>query len=147
MPRAEIASKQALYTLAKLYSELAGKLRRAKDKAPIRANIEHVAATMLLLDPHYDLGSIRPVKRYNRNPLFKRGECFPAVLALLRQGDGPLTSKEIATRLLQGRGISRPDRKMIAHMVGAVHTSLRNHQGKTVVEVQGRPMRWEIKPS
>lgn len=54
MPRAEIASKQALYALAKLYSELAGRLRRARDKAAIRANIEHVAATILLLDPAYE---------------------------------------------------------------------------------------------
>lgn len=145
MPRAEIASKQALFTLAKLYSELAGKLRRAKDKAPIRTNIEHVAATIPLLDPAYDLASIKPVERYKRNPLFERGECFPAALAVLRHAAVPLTSKEIATRLLQDRGVGCPDRKMVAHMVGVVHSSLRNHEGQLVVVASNqKPIRWTL---
>ncbi|HWI28700.1 MAG TPA: hypothetical protein VN668_17120 [Stellaceae bacterium] len=145
MPRAEIAHKQALYTLAKLYGELAGKLRRAKDKAPIRANIEHVAATILLLDPAYDLASIQPVERYKHNPLFARGECFPAALAVLRRSQMPLTSKEIATRLLQERGITLPDRKMVRHMVGAVHTSFRNHAGGMIIAVGSKPQRWLLR--
>jgi len=144
MPRAEIASKQALYTLAKLYAELGGKLRRAKDKAPIRANIEHVAATILLLDPAYDLASIKPVERYRRNPLFRRGECFTAALGVLRRSGMPLTSKEIATRLLQERGIARPDRKMVRHMVGAVHASFRNHENRLIIPVTRKPQRWRL---
>jgi hypothetical protein len=89
MPRAEIARKQALYALAKLYAELGGKLRRANDKLPIRANIEHVAAVILLLDPAFDLSAIRPVERYKRNPLFDRGDCFRAALDVLRHAATP----------------------------------------------------------
>jgi hypothetical protein len=145
MPRAEIAHKQALYTLAKLYAELGGKLRRAKDKAPIRANIEHVAAVILLLEPSFDLSTIRPVERYKRNSLFVRGECFTAALDVLRRAGMPLTSKEIATIMLQERGLAEPDRKMVRHMVGAVHASLRNHAGGVICLVSGsHPSLWGI---
>lgn len=145
MPRAEIARKQALHALAKLYAELGGKLRRAKDKATIRANIEHVAAVILLLNPAFDLSAVRPVERYKRNPLFDRGDCFRAALDVLRRAGKPLTSKEVATLLLQERGIPEPTRKMVRHMVGAVHTSFRNHTGRIVTALTGsRPKRWSI---
>lgn len=145
MPKAKIAHKQALYTLAKLYAELGGMLRRAKDKAPIRANIEHVAAVILLLEPGFDLASIKPRQRYKPNPVFDRGECFTAALDVLRRAGVPLTSKEVATRLLEERGIAAPDRKAVRHMVGAVHASFLNHAGRVVIAHPGtRPRRWSV---
>jgi hypothetical protein len=145
MPKAEIARKQALYTLAKLYAELGGKLHGAKDKAPIRANIENVAAVILLLEPAFDLSAIKPRQRYKRNPLFRRGECFKAALDVLRRVGVPLTSKEVATLLLQERGIAHPDRKAVRHMVGAVHASFLNHAGRLVIAHPGtRPKRWSV---
>ncbi len=147
MPHAEIARKQALFTLAALYAELAGKLKRPRrDAAKVRVDIEHVAAVILLLDPTFDLAQIRPIERYKPNPLFRRGECFRMALEVLREAGKPLTSKEVAMRMLQKRGVPEPKAGQIRHMAAVVHSSFRNHQNKAVWRLNdGTQTQWKIK--
>jgi hypothetical protein len=45
---------------------------------------------------------------------------------------GPLTTKEIAVRMLQETGIPEPDTKQVRNLIGAVNRSLGHHIGKSV---------------
>ena len=73
MPRAEIASKQALYTLAQLHSELAGKLSaNQRETKRLRLARFQVEAVMKLLSPDVNLRLIAPKRRNVGNPWFKR---------------------------------------------------------------------------
>ena len=84
-------------------------------------------------------------RRYKGNPWFKRGECFRAALEVLRDAEGLLRSREIAQRMLARKGVPEPTLKALRDMVGAVHRSLRNGQGKTVASVgEGMPARWTL---
>jgi hypothetical protein len=66
---------------------------------------------------------------------------------VLRLSDRPLTSREISEALLHKAGIVEPPLKQIRDMVGAVHTSLRNHEGKTIERAGGgMPARWRLSP-
>ena len=145
MTRARLAHKPAMFPLVRLYARLAAELERPKRAvALIRADIEHVAAVILMLEPDFDLSAIAPRTRYKRNLLFKRGECFRAAIDVLRRAEGPLTSKEVATRMLQAKGAAEPDRLTVRHMVGAVHVSFLNHQGGTIIAHKGKPVRWSL---
>jgi hypothetical protein len=54
MPRAEIASKQALYTRGQLHAELAGKLLdNATQRKRLTTAMMQVEAVMKLLEPGY----------------------------------------------------------------------------------------------
>jgi hypothetical protein len=91
MPRAEIASKQALFTLAKLHSELAGKLldSRAETRRLTVAMLQ-VEAVMKMLAPGFNLKTIA-VRRRKPNPWFRRGTVYREALDVLRAAKGPMT--------------------------------------------------------
>ena len=74
MPRAEIASKQALFTLGQLHSELAGKLiANQREARSLRTSMLQVEAVMKMLSPDVNIRLIAPKRRNTGNPWFKAG--------------------------------------------------------------------------
>ena len=148
MPVAALAHKQALYTLAKLYARLGGELWRPKrPMAAIRAEIEHVAAVILMLEPDFDLARIKPLRLNRSNPLFRKGQCSRLALEVLRGADRPITTREIALAVFKRLGVPHPSWLAMRNMVPAVHLTLRHWQGKTVEgERDNRVVRWALRP-
>ena len=69
MPRAEIASKQAVYTLGLLHAELAGKLLANKREAiRLRTAMMQVEAVVKMLQPGFNVASIAAKRRNKSNP-------------------------------------------------------------------------------
>jgi hypothetical protein len=64
---------------------------------------------------------------------------------VLRQAETPLTAREIVRSMFARLGIAEPTNKQVRNMLGAVHRSLMNHKGKSVVTVgEGMPARWQL---
>src|SRR5882757_1859491 len=104
MPRAKILTKQALYTLSQLHSELAGKLSaNRREIKRLRLAIFQVESVMKMLSPDVNLRLIAPKRRNVGNPWFKRGTLARAVIDVLRREAGPMTTREIADALLAGK--------------------------------------------
>ena len=73
--------KPALSALIKLHADLGGKIKANKVEADkLRADMIHVEAVLRMLEPAFDTRTIAVRRRYNPNPLFKRGTIFRAVL-------------------------------------------------------------------
>lgn len=146
MPRAEIASKQALYALAKLHSELAGKLLdNAAERKRLTVGMLQVEAVMKMLSPGYDVRRIA-VRRKKLNPWFKRGTVFRLAVDEMRKAEAPLTAREITARMLATRKVADATQKQVRDLTGGVLTSLRNHNGSTVAATVGEfPQRWRLK--
>jgi hypothetical protein len=138
--------KPAMYALLRLHAELGGKIKDNRQQAArLASDMGHVEAVIRMLEPGFDVTSIAARRRYKANPWFRRGEGFRAALGVLRAAEGPLTTREIAVRMLRGRGVTAPTIKMIRDLVGAVHASLRNNEGNTVESHQGgHAVRWSI---
>jgi hypothetical protein len=145
MPHAEISTKQAKYTLEQLHAELAGKIQVNKEQGErLVENMKHVEAVLKLLDPAYDVRHIA-VRRRKPNLWFKRGTVFRNALDVLRNAERPLTTREIAARMLAAKGVTAPADKDRRTLEGAVQSSLRNHKGKTIETVgEGMPVRWRL---
>jgi hypothetical protein len=143
MPYAKILAKQATYTLEKLHAELAGKILDNKREARrLRDAMKHVEAVLKLLVPGYDVRPIA-VRRKRLNPWFKRGTVLRAALDVLRKAEGPLTTREIAERMLATKGVTDAKPKAVRDLICGVLSSLRNYEGKSVVAVgEGMPVRW-----
>jgi hypothetical protein len=137
MPRAEIATTQAKYTLEQLHAELGGKiLDNKKEAARLTQAMKHVEAVLKMIEPGYDVRPIA-VRRRKPNPWFKRGTVF-------RRGR-PLTVREIALAMLAAKGITDASPKAVRDLFGAVQSSLRNHKGGAVVEdATAHPSRWSL---
>src|SRR5713226_3654302 len=113
MPRAQIATKQAKYTLEQLHAELGGKILDNKKEAKRLAQaMLHVEAVLKMLEPGYNVRSIA-VRRRKPNPWFKRGTVFRHALDALRAAGKPLTSREIVVRMLAAKGVTDAKQKPI----------------------------------
>ena|SRR5947207_6917673 len=149
MPRAQIASKQALHTLVQLHAELGGKIDANKGEAErLAASMKHLEAVIRMLAPGFDIRRIAVKRRNRTNRWFRRGTMFRAVLGVLKGAKGPITVREIAVQLLADKGEADPTPKTIRQLEGGVRGTLLRKRGRTVTRVgQGMPARWTLQPS
>jgi hypothetical protein len=138
MPRAEIASKQAVYTLGLLHAELAGKLLANKREAiRLRTAMMQVEAVVKMLQPGFNVASIA-AKRRN-----KRGTLFRSAVDVLRRAAVPMTTREIADALVADKA-PQATRKQAIDLQAAIVAALRKRD-RTMVIGSGAPARWQLK--
>jgi len=128
-----------MYGLIKLHSRLEGDLQKQKK------NLEHVRAVIKIVEPDFDIASIKPKKTYKENPWFRRGEAFLVVLDVLREAREPLTLNEIAKGILAKRGVVNPTGSELRMARNTIKNTLDFYNGKTVKSVgRIRARRWSI---
>jgi hypothetical protein len=139
MPRTEIASKQAVYTLGLLHAKLAGKLLANKREAiRLRTAMMQVEAVAKMLQPDFNVCGIA-AKRRNSNPWFKRGTLFRSAVDVLRRAGTPMTAREIAESLTAGK-TPQATRKQSIDLQAAILVALRRRDGETAAG-EGAPAR------
>jgi hypothetical protein len=132
MPRAEIASKQAVYTLGLLHAELAGKLLANKREAiRLRTAMIQVEAVLQMLQPGFNVASIAAKRRNKSNPWFKRGTLFRSAVDVMRRAGVPMTAREIADRLIADKA-PQATRKQAIDLQAAILAALRKRDGGDV---------------
>jgi hypothetical protein len=142
MPRAEIASKQAVYTLGLLHAELAGKLLANKREAiRLRTAMMQVEAVVKMLEPGFNVASIAAKRRNKSNPWFKRGTLFRSAVDVMRRAGAPMTAREIADALIVGKAPEATRKQAID--LRAILVALRKRKGAAVVG-EGAPARWRL---
>jgi len=144
-PTRDPYARPAIQTLERLHAELGGKiLENRQQHANLAEQMRHVEAVIKLLDPGYSLRAIS-VKRRKPNPWFKRGTVYRRAVDALRTATEPLTAREVAERVLATENIQSPDKAGLADLIGTINSSLRNHAGKGVQQVNdGIPAKWRL---
>jgi hypothetical protein len=129
-----------MYGLIKLHSRLDGDLRQQKK------NLEHVRAVIGIVDPDFDVSSIKPKRTNQLNPFFKRGEAFLLALDVLREATEPMRPMEIAIAMLAKKGVSKPTATQRKAAWNAVKNTMDGYNGRAVISI-GHPhaRRWSIK--
>jgi hypothetical protein len=91
-------------------AELDGMLRQLEQQlAQQRASLDHVDATMRLFDPDIRPNDIRPRQRRARNAWFRPGECLRLIYDELREATEPVTTRELAERIMRVKVIPAAD--------------------------------------
>jgi hypothetical protein len=143
MPRAEIASRQAAYTLGLLHAELAGKLLENKRAAiKIRTSMMQVEVVLKMLRPDFNIALIAPKRRVVGNPWFKRGTLFRSAVDVMRRAGVPMTARQIADALIAEKA-PQATRKQAIDIQAAILAALRKRNGKTVA-CEGAPAKWRL---
>jgi hypothetical protein len=144
MPRADIKTKQAVYTLSQLHAELAGKfLENSRQGVRLKTAMMQVEAVLLMLQPGFNIKSIAAKRRNKSNPWFKRGTLFRSAVDVMRRAGVPMTAREIAEALIAGKA-PQATHKQARDLQAAILAALRKRDGKTVVG-EGVPARWRLK--
>src|ERR1700676_1527434 len=91
-------------------AELAGTIRQLEQQlARERTNLAHLDATMRLFDPNIRPKDIRPRQRRTHNAWFRRGECLRLIYDELRDASQPVTTRELAERIMRAKAIPAAD--------------------------------------
>ena len=139
--------EHVLSDLARKRGELAGEADALRARlAQIGADLAHVDATIRLFDPGYDLAAIRP-KRPRDADATRPGEMCRFVLGVLREATEPMSTPEIAARLMTERGMDQSSRSAVRNVTKRVGMALRHQEQRGVVRSQagaGRVLLWEI---
>jgi hypothetical protein len=91
-------------------AELAGALRQLEQQlARERTNLAHLDATMRLFDPNIRPKDIRPRQRRTHNAWFRHGECLRLIYDELREATEPMTTRELATRIMRVKAMPAVD--------------------------------------
>jgi hypothetical protein len=145
MPRAEIPSKQAVYTLGLLHAELAGKLLANKREAiRLRTAMLQVAAVMKMLNPAVNIRLIASKRRVVGNPFFKRGTLFRSAADVMRREGVPMTRREITDRLIAEKAPQATRKQAIDIQAAILASRTANARRRRVVSA-GAPRRWRLK--
>ena len=126
-------------------SELDGMLRQLEHQLVLqRANLAHVDATMRLFDPDIRPKDIRPKQPRTRNAWFRPGECLRLIYNELREATQPVTTRELAERIMRVKAIPVADDQRRERVQKTLLASLnRAKEAIARVEIAG-VVRWRL---
>ena len=105
-----MAELHVMSALRNKRAELTGVLRQLEQQlVQQRTDLAHVDATMRLFDPDIRPNDIRPKQPRARNAWFRPGECLRLIYDELREATQPLTTRELAERIMRLKAISAAD--------------------------------------
>jgi hypothetical protein len=105
-----MAEPHVIGALRNKRAELAGTLRQLEQQlARERTNLAHLDATMRLFDPNIRPKEIGPRQRRTHNAWFHHGECLRLIYDELREATQPVTTRELAERIMRVKAIPVAD--------------------------------------
>jgi hypothetical protein len=109
-----------------------------------QANLAHLDATMRLFDPHIRPNKIRPKQPRTRNAWFRPGECLRLIYDELREATQPVTTRELAERIMRVKAIPAADNDRRERIQKTLLASL-NRAKETIARVEtAGVVRWRL---
>lgn len=141
-----MADEILILGLRRKYAQLAGEARAARQVLETaQADMATIQATLRIFRADADLDGIRPIAPPQPGRWFAKGQCFRAVLTILRRANEPLTSAQIVERVVTETAINptspadlRSVREAIKHVLA---------KRTVIAKVEGTPMRWALASS
>ena len=136
-----------LHALTRKRAEIAGRIEHNQlELRRLIGELDHLDSTIRIFDSSIDIGrnKSRPVPP--RHAAFK-GEVTRVVFDCLREAIGPVTSRDIALRVMTGRGLNCDDRELSVIMVKRVCACMRVQKKKGLVKNAphaGGLLGWEL---
>jgi hypothetical protein len=133
-------NEHVLSALSRKRAEIGGEVERlAAQLDGLQADMACVDRAIRLFDPRVVPDAIRPIKKRNR-PLsprvFRHGDFSRGILAILRNAQAPMGSRDIAAALSDAHGLST-DAASIRGMTCRVRGMLERQRPDVVERVEG----------
>ena len=109
-----------------------------------QANLAHLDATMRLFDPDIRPNKIRPRQQRTRSAWFRPGECLRLIYDELRDAARPMTTREIAERMMRVKAMPMADDRQRELVQKTILGSL-NRAKETITRVEAAGVvRWRL---
>jgi hypothetical protein len=128
-----MADSHVITALVKKRAELAGRIEHLQDRLRQAViDLDNVDATIHLFDPTVELAEIKARPVPPRHHAF-RGEVSRIVLTTLRNAKRPLTTAEIAQRVMAERGLDTANTRLLKVIAKRTGACLRDQRKRGVV--------------
>jgi hypothetical protein len=105
-----MSEPHVIAALCRKRSELGGVVSQLEQRlVKHRADLAHLDATMRLFDPDIRPQEIRPKQQRARSVWFRPGECLRLIYDELRDAPQPVTTRELAVRLMRVKAMPIDD--------------------------------------
>ena len=145
-----MAESHVVSALKAKRAELAGRIEHCQEELRgLVIDLDNVDHVLRLFAPDIDLVEIRPKPLPPRAHAFK-GEMTRILLEALREAPDGLDSRELARRVMAGRGINPHDARLARTIVKRVGAALRHHKMcglLTSEQGQGGLLVWRVSES
>jgi hypothetical protein len=142
-----MAEPHVLTGLVAKRSEIAGQIEHAQDKLrQLVIDLDHIDAAIHIFDPSIELEEIKARPVPPRHQAFK-GEVTRIVLATLRNAKKPLTTADIAQRVMAERGLDTANVRLLKTMQKRTGACLRHWLQRGVASKKPGPgqfVLWEL---
>jgi hypothetical protein len=142
-----VAESPVIYALTAKRAELSGLVLDLERQASRhRAELVHLDATLRLFAPDLVPATIRPRGKGHRSSLFTTGELSGFILDAMREASAPLSSRELAERLMVRKGMDVNDAQARKKVQTLIRNGLSAHKRRgTLASVgEGWDTRWKV---
>lgn len=111
----------------------------------LESELAAIDAVIRMFKPGYDVDAILPKRSFTKNPAgVKKGAGGRQALTVLREAGEPLTTREIADRVLMklGKPITEEARRMLSNTITS--TLSRRRDGAVKFDASTQPGRWSL---
>jgi hypothetical protein len=131
-----MAEQHVISALSNKRAELAGLVSQLERQlAQQQANLAHLDATMRLFNPDIQPSRIRPKQPRARSVWFRPGECLRLIYDELREAAQPMTTRQLAERIIRVRALPMADDRQRELVQKTILGSL-NRAKATIVRVE-----------
>ena len=131
-----MAEPHVISALSNKRAELAGLVSQLERQlAQQQANLAHLDATMRLFDPDIQPNKIRPKQPRARSVWFRPGECLRLLYDELREAAQPMTTHQLAERIIRVKALPIADDRQRALVQKTILGSL-NRAKATILRVE-----------
>lgn len=130
-------NEHTLNALSRKRGEIVGQITHLQDSLrALTVDLDHIDAALRIIKPDIDLEPIkvRPVPPVHRA---FAGEISQIALAMLREAGSPLTSADIAERVMKERGLDLRDARLRLTMVKRIGAALNKWKREGVIREAG----------
>ena len=142
-----MATSIVLNGLVKRHADLLGEAEAIRAQLDeISAALIHLDATILLLDPAFDLTAVRPRNHMVEDPYYARPHAR-IILGLLREAGEPLTTVEIKHRVMAMEGLDARDPRVRRETGKRVSNALNRQRMRGTVRSEpgdGHVVKWAV---
>ena len=131
-----MAEPHVISALSNKRAELAGIVRQLQQQLELQqANLAHLDATMRLFDPDIRPNKIGPKQQRARSIWFRPGECLRLIYDALREAAQPMTTRQLAERIIRVKAMPMADDRQRALVQKTILGSL-NRAKQTIVRIE-----------
>ncbi len=144
--KAAVTGLHVIVALRDKRAELAGKVLNLEQQlAEHSASLAHVDATIQLFDPELRPEDARSRQQRTRSAWFRPGECLRLIYDVLRDAAEPMTTRDLAARVMAARSISVSDNRQRELIEKTILASL-NRARETIERIKtAGVVRWRVR--